>query len=1162
MMNRIESFRSIGSRIPTVCKSIDRQPFSRMLFLLFCCKLAFSRFNSGFTAVVRGAAAAADSLPGLGRSEMRKFAAAAMALVLLPSMSSAQAVGSISGTITDSTGAVMAHVQVNVKNQGTGEERTVTTDDSGHYMVPLLPVGTYSVTASANGFRSSEDRNVNLEVQQNRTIDLVLQPASVGTEITVSSQEAQVEVQRTDATLGQTIHSEQVAQLPLNGRDFVQLALLGPGTVRGQRPGDFLNQGGSSEVSFRGSVSLSAQGMRENANDWLYDGVDDNELTAGGVGFLPQIDAIREFRVLTFNYSAEYGSRGGTTVLVSSKSGTNELHGTLFEFVRNQIFGARKAKYNQNEFGGSLGGPVWKNKTFFFTDFQVNKIRQGLTILSTVPTALERQGIFTESFPNAPLQTIYDPNSLHTDPTTGAQVRNAFIGNQIPASEISPIGLAIANLYPLPIFTDRLGGNYLSNPVKTIDDGQWDFRIDHTFRDQDHLFARFSWDDASEFLPSGLPGFGAASAFSSTQSFTTHARNVALSETHILSPTLINQVTVGYNRDFNYIQSYGYGSNESARLGIHGANLGTPETSEMTQISITGYNPVGDRQFSPFQGGTDIYEAKDALDWSHGNHSLHFGFMYRAMQENTLGDNAFAGAFTFNNLFTAAINPNGSLNGSTGNAIASLLIGYPTSGSRNNELNGSTRGRRWKEYRGFLQDDWTVNKKLTLNFGVAYDVTTPEYEAHNRFSNLIFKTGQILIAGQNAGPTVGVNTDYSGVEPRFGFAWTPFSSNTVLRGGYGIFHDTSAQGGTTGPYQNPPYANAYAFTSNNITPVRTLATGFPDNSQPIDPATAYHGDWHVFDPSYKMGRIQQWNFNIQQALPGSTVLTLAYAGTYGNRLMEKNFNFNSAPPGPYNNPAALRPYPQYNSILVTDSHGWLNYQSLQVKAERRAVKGLYMLASYTYSKALTNGLVQEITSGPGQDYYPLLPFPSADKGLASTDLRQNFTLSYLYQLPFGKGQTYLSGTNALEQAVLGNWQINGITIIHTGFPLGMTMASNQSGTGIGNRPNRVCDGSLSNPSVFEWFNTACFVAPVPGTLGNAARTELYGPGQVNFDFSVFKNFPVTEHREFQFRSEFFNILNHPQFSVPGTALGSATFGQIQSTVNSPRQIQFALKYVF
>jgi hypothetical protein len=1108
-----------------------------------------------------------------------------LACSILSGVAAAQAVASISGTVMDQTGAAIPNASVSATDQGTNLARSVSTDTTGHYVITPLPIGVYKVVATAGGFQRTENRGVVLEVQQARTIDFKLQPSAVSTEVTVESQVSQVEVQRSDATLGQIIHANQVSELPLNGRNFVQLALLGTGTTQG-RAATFLNQGSSSEVSFRGSMALSAQGMRENSNDWLYDGIDNNELTAGGIGILPSIDAIQEFRVMTFNYSAQYGSRGGTTVLVSSKSGTNKFHGSLFEFLRNDVLDARnffdgtkKGKYIQNEFGGALGGPLLKNKTFFFGDIQANRVRQGLTILSTVPTKLEKQGIFTESFPGAAAVQIYDPTT--TTIVGGIASRQPFQGNVIPLTKQSAIGRAIVNLYPDPTFTDRLASNYLSNPVKQLNDMGWNFRLDHNFNANDRAFGRFSWDNAQQFSPSGLPGFGAASAFASSQTFRTHSRNVGVSETHILSPTTINTLTLGYNRVFNYITSIGYGSNESQQLGIPGANLGTPETSEMTQISVTGFNPIGDRQFSPFQGGTDVYHYSDALDLVRGRHSIHGGFTFRAMQENTLGDNAFAGAFTFDRLFTAGFTPTGALISTSGNAIASLLMGIPTSGSRNDELNGFKRGRRWKEYRGFFQDDWTVLPRLTLNLGLAYEVTTPMTEAANRFSSFDPQTGTIYVGGPftasgsfPAGgatrlvansPSVGVSTDYSGVEPRIAFAWSPFGGQkTVIRGGYGLFHDVSSQGGTQGPYTNPPYSNFYSFTSDNITPVRTLATGFPANQAPADPAT-YAGAWRAWDPRFRIGLFEQWNLNVQRELPGSTVVTVAYAGSHGMRLMQKNFDFNSAPPGPGVNTKARRPYPQYSNVFVTDSHGWMRYDSLQLKAERRTSKGLYLLAAYTWSKALSNGLKQEITGDPGQDYYPILPSPQADKGYAGTDLRHNFTFSYLYQLPFGKGQRWLTDLPTVADAILGGWELNGILLAHSGFALGFNTSSNLSGTGIGNRPNMTCGGTLSgNQQVFsKWFDTSCFVAPAAGVLGTSPRTpEVYGPDQVNFDSSLYKNFRITEGSKLQFRSEFFNLFNHTQLSIPNTTVGNVNFGRITATAHSSRQVQFALKYVF
>jgi len=1088
---------------------------------------------------------------------------------LVPHITHAQAVATISGTVLDSSGASVSGAEVTAHNEQTSQERVVTADTQGHYVISLLPIGRYTVSVSSSGFRKTENTGVLLEVGQSLTLDFKLELASVSQQVEVTGEVSEVQVERTDGSIAQVIHTEQVSELPLNGRDFVQLAFLGSGTVKQQRPGNFLNSGGTSEVSFRGSVALSSQGMRENANDWLYDGIDNNELTAGGVGFLPSIDAINEFKVMTYNFSAQYGSRAGTTVLVSSKAGSNSLHGTAFEFLRNDALdsrnyfdGAKKGKYIQNEFGASLGGPVKKDNTFFFLDFQVNSIRQGLTILNTVPTALERQGIFTETFGAASAPIIYNPL---------AAGRPAFPNNRIPQGMINSIAQALLNFLPLPTVPNSISNNYLSNPVKTLDDAQWDARLDHNFSNSDHVFARFSWDNANQTLPDGLPGFGSPGSFNSNQFFTTHARNVAISETHLFSSNLVNQFTVGYNRDFNYITSFGYGSNESAKLGIPGANLGNIETSELTTITITGFAGMGDRGFSPFQGGTNVYHYLDSLNWVHGQHSFTFGAEFRAMQENTLGDTSFAGLFGFNKLFTSSGTGPGATPGvpaqSGGNAVASFLLGLPANGSRNDELDGYKRGRRWKETRGFVEDVWSVNHQLSLQLGLAYAVTTPLSEAHNRFANLDFVTQKIYVAGQGGGPNVGVQTDWSNVEPRIGFAWSPTRlPDTVIRGGYGMYHDIGATGGTTGPYENPPYANAYSFLSDSNTPIRTLSTGFPPNNTPQDPNT-YVGTWHSIATNFQQGLVQQWNLDVQHQLPQSVLFTIAYTGTHGTRLSQKNVDLNSAPPNTVgSDPVALRPYPNRGQILETYSGGWLEYQSMQIKAEKRTAKGLYVLAAYTYSKALSNGLRQEITGDPGVNYFPFRPFPNADKGLASTDLRNNFTVSFLYNLPFGRGERFMRGLQGPAQLILGGWALNGIAILHSGFALGETMGTNQSGITTGNRPNIVpgCKAA-SNPTPKQWFNMACFSAPLPGVLGNAPRSYFYGPGQANLDLSLYKSAAVTERLNVQFRSEFFNILNHTELATPATtatAFGLPTFGTITSTVNSSRQIQFALKFLF
>ena len=433
-------------------------------------------------------------------------------LGLLPLAAHGQAVGSIGGHVLDFSSATVPGSNVTVTNQGTNATRSVAADASGFFAFPLLPIGIYTLHVTGTGFQPTDLRNISLEGQQNVQFEVKLAIASAQTTVDVSAESSSITVQRGDGTLGQTIHSEEVADLPLNGRDFAQLALLTPGTARGEQTTDFLNAGTSSEVSFRGSVSLSVQGMAENTNDWRLDGVDDNELTGGGVAFLPQVDAIQEFNVLTFNYSAQYGSRGGSTVLVSTKSGTNAFHGSAFEFLRNDSLDARnyfdpiqKGKYRQNEFGGSVGGPIFRDKTFFFTDYQGNRVRQAAPILSIVPTDAQRiSHVFTNPIFN-PVPSLAAANASTRTSYYNAATRSYVI----PAAQISPIGQAILNLYPsaLPAGSPGLvtGFNYTSSPTRSLNDDEFDVRLDHQIAAKDRLFARFSWDNAGQFNPSGLP---------------------------------------------------------------------------------------------------------------------------------------------------------------------------------------------------------------------------------------------------------------------------------------------------------------------------------------------------------------------------------------------------------------------------------------------------------------------------------------------------------------------------------------------------------------------------------------------------------------------------------------------------------------------------------
>jgi hypothetical protein len=1064
--------------------------------------------------------------------------------------------GTIFGVVRDPTGGVLPGAAVAATEEATTVSRETVSDGSGRFEFALLPIGRYTIKVTLSGFSEASAPNVRLETQQDREVNFTLSLRNIEESTTVTASSVLVEVERRTASLGQVINSQQVADLPLNGRNFVQLGTLASGAVKGE--GAFFNNKGTTEVSIRGSTSISVQGMRENANDFLLDGIDNNELTAGAISILPSVESIQEFKVLTNSYSAEYGSRGGGTVLVSTKSGTNALHGTAFEFLRDDAFDSRnyfettKGKFNQNQFGGSAGGPIVHGKSFFFGDYQGFKILQAQPVLTTVPTLKMRQGDFSESFPGSPARTIFDPATTQVDPVTGQLTRAAFPNNQIPANRISPIAVQLLNLYPLPQYSDRLANNFTANPIKDFDQNYLNGRIDHNFSNADTLFGRFTWDRATQFYPYA---FG-------TVDYLTRARNLVVSETHIFSPRFLNQGTFGFNYVRNDMQSIGDGQNLPTQFGIPGANNGDFETSGLTSINpALGFTSLGNRVFTPFIGGTKIFHVVDTVSYIRGAHTMKMGGTIRWMNMDVLGANAYSGSFTFSQLFTSGFT-NGVLNANTGHPIASLLLGLPASGSKSQAFGGYVTTRKWQEYRVYYDDTWQVGSGLTLNLGLAYNLTSPQYEADDRQANFLFDTGQFLISGQNADKYAGVKWDKNNIEPRLGVAWSPaVDSKVAVRGGYGVFHDVSAIGGVQGLVYNPPYFADLAFTSDNITPQWTLQSGFPGVTPP-NPAT-YTGNVFLTELDNQQGTIQMWNVNVQREMSGF-VLTAAYAGTAGRNIQSKGWNLNSAPPGPGTNLASRRPYPQYNTFNATLGRGTLDHNSLQLKGERQLSGGLYMLAAYTYGKTETNGAGQNVGVGQGVRYFPYLPFPDADLGASDTDVRHIFTLSYIYELPFGNGRMYGSNMSGVAEALLGNWQVNGIIRSRSGLPLAFSMATDQSGTGLGNRPNVTCDPTLPSDqrSVLQWFNTACFAAPTPGTFGNAPRTMLTGPGLTNVDLSFFKSFRIHDQQTVQFRAEIFNLLNTAQFANPATSVGGVGFGQITSTINPARQVQFALKYAF
>ncbi len=1230
------------------------------------------------------------------RSTKRLFSIGLCLLVCLGStLVFGQATASFEGTVSDKAGAVISGASIKITSQDTGLTREAKTNDSGHYLVPLLPIGLYTIDVQSQGFAPAQQKGVRLQVDEHRELDFSLQPASVSTNVEVNATEVAVET--SNPTLGQVITSQEVADLPLNGRNFVQLATLTPGTTASTSPVSFFTSAASSEAATRGSFSLSVGGSREQETDWLLDGNDNNQLDEGGIAIFSSIDDIQEFKVLTYNYSAEYGERAGPTVLVTTKSGSNQWHGSLFEFFRNTSLDAdnyvthTRQKFNLNQFGGSLGGPIKKDKTFFFADYQAKMQREGVAFTGFVPTpamltpsdAAGDYDFSTNPFgsqlinPYTP-QQILPGNTVPTavpfqcltgtsTPETPVNGSQPFVSgttqncNIIPASVVNPIGAKIIPLYSsaVPNTNPALGYNYVNEPVRKLNEGTFDIRLDHNFSNKDSAFARFSYDQATNFVPGGSPTWSEANAFGSNQPINNHGRNAVVTETHVFSPNTINQATVGYSRIFNHILSYGTGTCEAAVVGIPGADLGggcdsvtgypasLNQSSKdciscgMTSMDMGSYFSVGDRGYAPYQGGTNVYSASDTLDLIRGKHDIRFGATFRA-EEMNIRNNAFQDGFAVE------------VGLATGDDVADVLLGnMGVFAAHDQTFLGGTTGRRWKLVRPFVNDTWRVTPNLTATLGLAWALATPETEMENRQANYDIQNlmwyvpkGSPALSGCTtciaSNGAVGVQFDKTAVEPRIGLAWKPMGSDkTAIRAGYGIFHDSAWNQGGQGLWQNPPFyaevdtggmcatpgcTNAglshgflVATGTSSSTPVPPLApvgaVGSVLNG-PVNPQL-YTGTIQSQNLNFKQGMIQQYNLNIEQQLPGNVVLTAGYAGSKSTHILVGQLNENLNDPGACNGVVpgytlgcgiGYFPYAApYQSVDSNNSVGTARYDSLQIKAETKSTRhGLYALLGYTWSRTFDNGMPDGLGTNPGALYYPLPGTAKLDWGLSQLNLNDSFTASILYDLPFGKGKHFGSTWSAGTNAALGGWQVNLIERATSGFPLFVVDSSNPAGVDFsynGNtfsRPNEVSDPHLPGPVMANlntrchvltsqtdpitgmqglapsqvgthaaWLNGCAFSSALPGELGTAARAPVYGPRFVNTDFSVIKDFPLHEAINLQFRAEFFNLFNHPQFYLDGYAdtgeqdvnTPSSMF-VINNTVNNPRLVQFALRLNF
>jgi hypothetical protein len=1114
--------------------------------------------------------------------------------------------GSIVGTVKDATGAVVPGAKVVVTDVDRGITSTSATDEAGEYVASPLRVGRYTVTVEHPGFKQAVSVPVSLDVQQRIVVNVALEIGQVGDQVVVSGAAPLLETETSG--LGQVVDNKRVVNLPLNGRNFAQLALLTAGTAP--------SEPGSRD---EGGYGFSANGARSLQNNFLLDGVDNNSnlpdlLNETNYVIQPSVEALEEFKVQTNAYSAEFGRGNGAIINATIKSGTNQLHGSVYEFLRNEKFDAKNffdpadqpiAPYKQNQFGVTLGGPVVKNNTFFFADFEGLRIRQAQTWTSTVPTAAMRAGDFSSLIdytqPNGTdcngaatyVGEIF--NSRQAGVGCGVPFQYDTFGNPlniIPAGQLDPLALAITNLFPMPN-ANGLGYNYVSNPVRSQNRNNFDVRVDQKFTDKDYGFFRFSYEDQPSVLPGPFPTGGDGGGFFTGVEDNAY-RSFAASWTHTFRPQLVNEFRLGYNRVNSQRLQLNSDKTSEQILGYPGGFPGVPNVSMnggLPQLYFSDVSTIGSPTFLPSHEIQNTFNFLDNLTWLRGKHSLKFGTEIRLEEFTIFQPAAPRGYLDFSSIFT----DNPAAIGSGGSGFASFLIGLSDGGSINNMHNIDYHR---PVYAFYAQDDWKLTPKLTLNVGVRYELFTTIKERHNQLATFDLATASLIVPqGVTAQltPTIAsyiplsatgtpglIKPDLNNFAPRIGLAYQ-VTPKLVVRTGYGIFYGGNESGPWSNPSMgfNPPFftienfnAPCGAASANPATVdcslqgISTLSSGFPANSL-VDPNTPF---LFSIDPHLVTPYMQQWHLSTQYQLPGQTLLEIGYAGSKGAK---QYLFFNANQAAPTNDPNAAtaprRPFPQIDSFIANiQSTGHSNYNSLQVRAEKRFSKGLTFLAAWTWAHSLDLASSADLGAQNGGDFRYHI-HPEWEYGNSDFDIRHRFVFSYLYELPFGHDKHFLTGASGVLNQIISGWQVGGITSISAGNSFTILDGNGSFANSDGQqRPDLVGDPHATPCVPGTFFNTCAFADPALGSFGNLGRNTMRGPGYQIWDFSVFKNFQISERMKLEFRSEFFNVFNHanlqfaksgPQNSINTTTFGTPEFGFL-TAARDPRQIQFALKLSF
>jgi hypothetical protein len=1117
---------------------------------------------------------------------------ASLLLALGDSVGLAQTnLGSITGIITDPQGAIVPDAAVTATNVATGLRTSTKSNSAGIYLLTSLPLGTYTVSVEHTGFGKYIRQGITLDAGQRLGLDIALKVGGVQETVSVTG-EAPLIQDRT-STVDTTIEPKSIEALPLSGRKTLNVVALSGAAVFIAYPNTPTGSPSFTLAGGRGRSQMSYIDGGSSQNSRIGNPLIDTDLPS---------DAVAEVKLLANSASAEFGASAGGVVMTTTKSGTNQFHGSAYENFRNDALDAPgffapinsnghkvAPQLRYNVYGGTIGGPIKKNKTFFFVSYEGQRLHSGNTLTLTVPTLLQRQGDFSQTFNASGAQIkIYDPAT--TTITNGRAIRTQFPNNVIPPNKIDPVALKVLDYFPKPNQApiNAAGANNFSGVRVSIIPSNLIFtKFDHNFSDKDRISARYMRLAGTGSISSPFPNNGAGDPGPGSDLAERWAVRIFANWTHTVNPNQLNEFRFAYNDRLFHQLSAGLGGGYPSKLGL----TGVPDTA-FPQFAPASFSSLGSTSQQRVESPIRTYQYIDNYSWSRGHHQFKFGGEVRRSFHGDVQQSTVSGAFGFSANGTATQSAT-SASFSGGNGLATMLTGFVTSFT---EVSTLSLERHMYYFAAFAQDDWTVSRKLTLNLGLRWEVDTPMVadDLHmNSFdpkqTNPVSGTpGVVKFVGVNGWPISPYDTHWANFGPRVGFAWKPFSSKTVVRGGFGLFyaHPFDNSPGNTVSLGFGTSANL-ATPDNGITPAFYLKSGVPTVTNPtlndsfgaVTVAQAAAGKTTnsvtFLDPHRAVGYSQQFNLGIQQELSGNLVVEVSMLGNLSRKFANANLSLNQITPQVLSSLQAqgittalqqYRPFPQFTDVQIQfPTNGVSNYYALLLRADKRFSRGLSFGANYTWSKYLGNIDEPGTALGNGvgsliyQDAYS--SNKRANYGPTADDVVHRLNFHWIYELPFGTGRRWLAN-NPLRYLV-GGWSLGNISTFQSGAALTITNQTNTCNcfSAGPQRPNLTGDPNAGNQSVGAWFNTAAFAQPAAYTFGNAGVGIVRGPGLIQVDMSLIRDFKLTEKFHTEFRSEVFNVINHTNFGNPGTTFGSSTFGVI-SSAGAARQIQLGLRITF